>query len=425
MSRIAAIGVVLIGALVIAAGAPAASAAPATLKGTVVGSALPDSGVGVASVRAVEAQTGIVGGADFTAGNRDRWRLRVSPGAYALGATAVPFEGAKPVDRLVAFARVRSGKTTKLKLKLKRKRTRHHASAAGVRVPARVAEGFGDVDVDYPAIWVKEWDVQSQNPDLGVLRKGIPNMLITDLVAGFGATPGCDAVIVERARIDEVINEQRLQQLPGFDPGTAVRQGRLIRDNASVTGTLTEAGGQITMSATYVDRRTGRTRTVSVQGPGEALFALEEQLAAKLVEVICHDTVNRIEGTFDLEIDTGSIFRYGGNVSFYSGHARDLRRGNRQLQRQLGRVHADCIGARRDRRHGLPAERQQAVHDPDGKRQHRRLLERADLPRALRVQLQHRRGRTERHDGHHAAQLPAGRGGLRGARVGRLPGRGA
>ena len=299
----------------LALGAPPAGAAPATLKGTVVGPALPDSGQGVASVRAIEAKTGVVGGADFTAGKRDRWRLRISPGAYALDAATVPLAGGKVVDRLVAFARARSGKTEKLKLRLKRKRKRAHHRATR-RAPARVAEGFGDVDVGYPAIWVKQWEIQSPNPDLGVLRKGMVNMLITDLVAGFGETPGCDAVIVERERIDEVINEQRLQQLPGFDPGTAVRQGRLIRDNASVTGTLTEAGGQITMSATYSDRRTGRTRTVNVQGPGEALFDLEQKLAAKLVEVICHDTINEIAGTFDIEIDTGSIFTYAGNVTF-------------------------------------------------------------------------------------------------------------
>jgi hypothetical protein len=297
----------------------AASAAPATLKGRVVGSALPDSGEGAATVRAVNVAKGVVGGADFTGGQRDRWKLRLPPGPYALGAAAAPFAGGKVVDRLVAFARARSGKTETLKLRLKRKRKGGHrrASGHGGRALERVPEGFGDVDVDYPAIWVKEWDVQSQDPDLGVLRKGLADMLITDLIGGLK----CKAVIVERARIDDVLNEQRLQRLPGFDPDTRVPQGRLIRDNASVSSTLTESGGQLTMSATYVDRRTGRSATVSVQGSGESLFELEQQLAAKLAAVICQDKINHIAGTYSGTFTIGttlgpSVMSYQGNVAF-------------------------------------------------------------------------------------------------------------
>ena len=292
--------------------APVASGAPATLKGTVIGPTLPDRGDGIASIQAIEAKTGAIRGADFTGGKRDRWLLKVSPGAYVLGAATVPFAGGKVVDRLVAFTRARSGRTTKLKLKMKRGNRR--PGTAGRPAAGRVADGFGDVDVGYPAIWVKQWDIQSPDPDRGVLRKGMADMLITDLVAGF-ARERCAAIVVERDRIEDVLNEQRLQQLPGFDPSTAVPQGRLIRDNASVTGTLTETGGQVTMTATYSDRRIGRTRTVSVQGPGEALFELEQELAEKLVKVICE--AGDIAGPFDQRIDAlGSIFTYSGNVTF-------------------------------------------------------------------------------------------------------------
>lgn len=314
--RLAPVALAVLAAATVAALAPAASAAPATLKGRVVGPTLPDHESGLASVQAIEAKTGVVRGADFTGGRRDRWRLRVAPGAYVLGAATVPFAGGKVVDRLVAFARARSGRTTKLKLRLKRKRKRgHRAGTADRPAASRVADGFGDVDVGHPAIWVKQWDVRSPNPELGVLRKGMADMLITDLVAGF-AQASCDAIIVERDRIEEVLDEHRLQRLPGFDPGTTIRPGRLIRDNASVTGTLTEAGGQLKLSATYSDRRNGRTRAVSVQGPGEALFALEQKLAEKLVEVIC-DPVDEIAGTFEQRIDAaGSVFTYSGNVTF-------------------------------------------------------------------------------------------------------------
>ncbi len=44
-------------------------------------------------------------------------------------------------------------------------------------------------------------------------------MLITDLVSGFSQRD-CEAVVVEREHIQDVIKEQKLQQLPAFDPGT-------------------------------------------------------------------------------------------------------------------------------------------------------------------------------------------------------------
>ncbi len=99
-----------------------------------------------------------------------------------------------------------------------------------------------------------------------------------------------------------MLDEQALQRLPGFDPSTTVRQGRLIRDNAGVTGTISESGGNAVISATYTDRRPGhsRTKTVAVQGPTESIFDLEQQLAQKLIEAICSDGLpDTYTGSFD------------------------------------------------------------------------------------------------------------------------------
>jgi hypothetical protein len=295
----------------------AASAADSTVKGTVAGPGTPDAGEGVTAVRAVNAETGAIGGADYTAGKRDGWSLTVAPGPYAMGATTVPFGGGKLIEKLLAFVEARSGKTETVKLKLKRKRRHHHSAAA--RPAPRVAEGFGDVTVPYPAIWVKQFDVQSQNPELGVMRKGMAAMLTTDILAALG-TPDCPGVVVERDRIDEVINEQRLQQLPGFDQGSAVPRGHLIRDNASVSGTISESGGHAVITATYTDRRPGhsRTKTVAVQGPAENIFDLEQQLAQKLIEVICSDGLpDTYSGSFDgRSADSEMTRTWSGTVTY-------------------------------------------------------------------------------------------------------------
>lgn len=263
------------------------SAAPASIKGTFAGPGLPDAGEGVTGVRAVNVETGDIGGADFTGGRRDSWKIELEPGPYALAATTVPFAGGKQVDRLVAFVGAHSGDRETLKLRLKPKR---RDRLGGQRRAARGGSGIGDVTVPHPAIWVKQFDVQSSSPELQVLRKGMASMLVTDLVAALG-TEACPGVIVERDRIQDVLNEQRLQQLPYFDQNTTIHRGRLIRDNASVTGSINESGGQAVISATYTDRRPGhaRTKTVAVQGPTANIFDLEQQLAQKLIEVICSD----------------------------------------------------------------------------------------------------------------------------------------
>jgi hypothetical protein len=238
---------------------------------------------------------GTIGGADF-ADKTGHWRLQTVPGNFAVIASIIPFKGGKVVDKLVAIAHAKAGKTSKLTLKLKKKKKKHrkkkHHHAASARIRAAVNAGFGDVSVGYPAIWVHHFDVNGP-ADFNVMSKGLADMMITDLVADID----CQAVVVERERIDDILNEQRLQHTPGFDQSTAVPTGHLIRDNSSVNGSLTVSGNQATLSATYANRSTGKSGTVSVSGPAANLFQLEEQLAQKLADLICSGAPPFYDGT--------------------------------------------------------------------------------------------------------------------------------
>ena len=296
--------------------APSAPAAPGTIKGTVAGPGTPDAGEGITAIRAVNAETGAIGDTDHTARRKDRWKLRVKPGPYAVGLATISFSGEESIDRLLAFGGVSSREKENVKLKLKRQ-SRAHAVARTPRRAARGLSGIGDVSVPHPAIWVKHWDIQSSNPDMQVLSKGLSDMLLTDLVAFLG-TAECPGAVVERSRIQEVIGEINLQQIPAFDRNTAVRPGRLIRDNATVSGTLVESGDNVTLTATYTDHRPGhqRSETVSVQGPGASIFELEQLLAEKLRAVICPEPIRHIEGIFNMSFDYGPVLTYAGNVKF-------------------------------------------------------------------------------------------------------------
>lgn len=287
------------------AGAPAALAArPATLTGTLTGARLPRAGRGVVPVRAVRLADGRVVAGDY-ANARGRFSLKAPGGAYALLASVITPRGSRPLQRVVAFARARGGRRVGVRATLRRSRRRPRA---------RRAATFGFVQVDVPALWVQQWS--TPRGDLAIMRKGMADMMITDLIPEIGS---CDGIIVERTRLQDVLRELSLQQLPGFDPSTRLRTDRLIAHNGTVTGTLSASGGDITLTATYTDLRSGRRGTVAVSGPGEDLFELAPQLARKLGRVICQETPRTYAGSFSGTATTTLsrlVLRWSGTATF-------------------------------------------------------------------------------------------------------------
>jgi hypothetical protein len=281
------VAAVVLGMLLL--GAPAAhAAAPATLTGTLKGAKLPAAGKGVVPVYAVRLRDGrVVSGTYASAAGR--FKLRTPAGSYALIAALVPFTGShSPVERVADFVTAKAGKRIALKPTLKKRKARKRKPRA---IPLRARAAF--VAVDYPAIWVKVFDAPAG--ELHVLGKGITDMLITDLVPSIGK---CDAIVVEREHLDEVIAEIERSNSKYFDPSTRLQRGKLIANNGTVAGAVTVSGDTMTITATYNDQRTGRSKTVSVSGPKDDAFALEERLAPLLTNAICPHTPNTYAGTF-------------------------------------------------------------------------------------------------------------------------------
>ncbi len=282
------VAVVTVAALVVGA-APAGAASPATLTGKLTGAKLPAAGKGVVPVYAVRLRDGrVVGGTYASAAGR--FTLRPPAGSYALVAAVVPFGGSgRLLERIADFVTAKAGKRMALKPTLKKRKARKKKHRASPRT-ARAAF----VNVDYPAIWVKIFDAPPG--DFAVMGKGIADMLITDLIATIGK---CDGVVVEREHLDEIIKEIDRQQSKYFDPSTRVQKGKLIANNGTVSGSLTVSGDTLTVSATYHDQRTGRTKTVSVSGPKDDIFGLEERLVPLLTDAICPHTPNTYAGNFN------------------------------------------------------------------------------------------------------------------------------
>ena len=286
--------------VVVGAGAATPAGAATTISGSLGGGKLPAKGAGVASVRAVAVETGvIVGDARLRSG---RFVLHVKSGAYVLLATTTPLRGHAGVDRKVDAIRVASGSSRELRLSLRR-RGGHIAR----KRKARAAAGPSFVSVTYPAVWVQHFAVSGPD-EYSVLGKGLADMLISDL--GGPIKKKCDGVLVEREHLDVIIAEQKLSQSRYADPSQRIPSGHLIGHNRVVSGTLTITGATATLTVTVTNTVTGVERSVTHTGAaGVGIFDLEKSVVDDVAKLIC-DPPARYVGPV-----SGSITAFAGGVS--------------------------------------------------------------------------------------------------------------
>jgi len=310
-----ALGLVVAAVAVAVAGAATPADAATTVSGSLGGGGLPAKGAGVASVRAVAVDTGVI--VDDARIRSGRFALHVASGAYVLLAAATPLHGHAGVDRKVEAVRVAAGTSRRLRLSLRR-RGGHLAR----RRKARAATGPSFVSVTYPATWVQHFAV-SGPADASVLRKGIADMLITDL--GEPIKKKCDGVIVEREHLDVILEEQRLSRSPLIDPATRIRPGHLIGHNRVVSGTLTISGATATLTVTVTNTVTGVARSVTHTGTaGEGIFDLEKSVVDDVAKLICDPParyVGPVSGSIPaLAGGVSGTFSWSGTISLVLDH---------------------------------------------------------------------------------------------------------
>jgi TolB-like protein len=132
-----------------------------------------------------------------------------------------------------------------------------------------------------PVISVLYFDNNSTSPDLDVMRKGLADMMITDLVAWDGVT------VVERDKLESVLSELKLQQSKRFDPVTAVKVGKLIGAQFALGGSMTLSGNQLRLDARLTSVKDGTAAaTASTQGDKDKIFDLEQELVLRVTSAI-------------------------------------------------------------------------------------------------------------------------------------------
>jgi hypothetical protein len=258
------------GLAVVAVSVAPAAAGASTISGRVAGK-LPKASKGLSTVRAVRAKDLVI--VRIAKVRSHRYRLKVPAGRYWLFAATTRFRGKAGLDRPVGkVMRLRAGKAKKVRVSLRKRRKRAHAAQAGF------------VTVKHPAVWIRHFAV-SGPPEYRVLRKGVADMLITDVGPVIAST--CGGVIVEREHFDWIVAEILRSQGPAFDPSTRLSMNRIIAHNREVTGRVTVAGGTMTLTVTVKNVATGGTRSVTRSGPTDRFFDLEQSVVQEVARLIC------------------------------------------------------------------------------------------------------------------------------------------
>lgn len=125
------------------------------------------------------------------------------------------------------------------------------------------------------------FDYDGKDEELVTLRKGVAQMLITDLAGREGYT------VVERARLQEALTELDLAKTQKIDPASALKVGKLLQARFVVVGGYFVMGGTLRLDArVYETETTATLKGIGANGKTDDFFALEQKLATDLDAVL-------------------------------------------------------------------------------------------------------------------------------------------
>lgn len=150
------------------------------------------------------------------------------------------------------------------------------ALCATLAVPA-IANAQADTR---PIVAVLSFDNNSIGKDArdydGV-SKGIMELLATDLAGN------AKFRVVERERVQKILDEQNLTKSGVIDPATAVRVGKMLGAQYAIYGGFMNTGKQMVLTLHSTDMETSQiTNPEKVQGTGDDVLALIAQASSKM-----------------------------------------------------------------------------------------------------------------------------------------------
>ena len=128
-----------------------------------------------------------------------------------------------------------------------------------------------------PTVAVLYFDYTGKSQELEVLKKGLAQMLISDL-------SGSDTIrVVERDRLEDVLTELKLQGSGKVDAKSAVKMGKLLGAKYLVLGGYFDLQGALRVDARIIDVETGRVlKSFGANGKPGDFLPVEQQTATAL-----------------------------------------------------------------------------------------------------------------------------------------------
>ena len=134
-------------------------------------------------------------------------------------------------------------------------------------------------DVNAKRLAIIYFDNSGGDPSLDKLKKGLADMLITDL-SNINMLD-----IVERDKLEAILKEQKLSNSKEFDPNTAAKVGKLLGAQVILTGGYFEMMGSLRIDARFIDVETGEIlKSDGVDGQTSSFFKIQKQLSWKIIK---------------------------------------------------------------------------------------------------------------------------------------------
>ncbi len=137
-----------------------------------------------------------------------------------------------------------------------------------------------------PTVAVLYFDYSGKDADRAVLKKGLAQMLISDLSSVDGIR------LVERDRLEEILAELKLAQSGKIDPATAAQVGKLLGARYMVLGGYFDLMDTLRADARVVEVETGKVlQSTGASGKPQDFLGVEQKLSEAIGKILAQKAI--------------------------------------------------------------------------------------------------------------------------------------
>jgi hypothetical protein len=300
MSRTPILALAALAALaVLPSAAPAATPKPGVFAGKLGAKIPPGAKV---RMRAIDRRTAVAI-ETVPVARTGAFRLSLPPGTYLVVATTVAHNGKVTVSKVGVSLKAgqrRVGAT--LDRRKNRRKARVRRAAGELRTAWR--QERGQVSAGRIAVEIPDLTGTSADPEWNAVRRGINDMLTTDVINGTEKCGG-GVDVLEVDRRADILKELEFQQSAYVDPSTRVTRNFIIGD-VEVRGTTADAPGGGDVTLRIVDKSSGEELgTLTKRVNNETFFEDIVSLGENLAEELC-----KLSDVYEVNLDMQGTGRY-------------------------------------------------------------------------------------------------------------------